>query len=77
MEQRDSIDRVSSEAPVSATAPAHPNGPGFNEAGIPASGQGPDIGNDPTPIVESVLQSDVRFKVTWTVIDADTLADRN
>ena len=64
MEQRDSIDRVSSEAPVSASASAHPNGPGFNGAGVPASGQGPDIGNDPTPVVESVLQSDVSYKVT-------------
>lgn len=64
MEQRDSIDRVSSEAPVSASGPAHPSGPGFNGAGVLASGQGPDIGNDPTPVVESVLQSDVRYKVT-------------
>lgn len=64
MEQRDSIDRVSSEAPVSASASAHPNGPGFVGAGVPASVQGPDIGNDPTPIVESVLQSDVGYKVT-------------
>lgn len=63
MEQRDSIDRVSSEAPVLASAPAHPNGPSFNGAGIPAVGQGQDIGNDPTPVVESVLQSDVRYKL--------------
>ena len=63
MEQRDSIDRASSEAPVSASASAaHPNGPGFNGAGVPASGQGPDTGNDPTPVVESVLQSDVGLK---------------
>ena len=63
MEQRDSIDRVSSEAPVSASASAgHPNGPGFNGAGVPASGQGLDTGTDPTPVVESVLQSDVGLK---------------
>lgn len=60
MEQRDSIDRASSEAPVSASASAaHPNGPGFNGAGVTASGPGPDTGNDPTPVVESVLQSDI------------------
>ena len=63
MEQRDSIERASSEAPVSASASAaHPNGPGFNGAGVTASGPGPDTGNDPTPVVESVLQSDVGLK---------------
>ena len=63
MEQRDSIDRASSEAPVSASASAaHHTGPGFNGTGVPASGQGLDIGNDPTLVVESVLQSDVGLK---------------
>ena len=58
MEQRDSVDRVSSEAPVSASAlTSYPNGSDLN-------GGGPDPGNETSPVVDSVLQSDVRPEVT-------------
>lgn len=62
MEQRDSLDRSSSEAPAVA-----PPGAQFNGDSIPqASGQMPNpsdsatIANDSSPVVDSVLRSDVR-----------------
>ena len=65
MDQRDSLDRSSSEAPaqppVSAVAP---NEPGFNGASVHASsGQLLNTEQETSPLVDSVLQSDVRLEV--------------
>lgn len=66
MEQRDSLDRSSSEAPaqppVSAVAP---NGPGFNGANVlTSSGQLLNTEQETSPLADSVLQSDVRLEVS-------------
>jgi len=65
MEQRDSLDRSSSETPAPAAAIL--NGAPFNGGSIgPASGQMPPSSysltpaNESSPVVDSVLQSDVR-----------------
>ena len=67
MEQRDSLDRSSFEAPaqrpVSAVAP--PNGPGFNGANVlTSSGQLLNTEQETSPLADSVLQSDVRLEVS-------------
>ena len=61
MDQRDSLDRSSSEAPAPLPASAAaPSGPGLNGASIPA-GQMPNTEYETSPIVDSVLQSDVCY----------------
>ncbi|KAL2042916.1 hypothetical protein N7G274_003974 [Stereocaulon virgatum] len=61
MEQRDSLDRSSSEAPAHPPVSAFAsNGPGFNGANIPtSSGQTLYTEQETTPVVDSVLQSDI------------------
>ena len=67
MEQRDSIDRTSSEAPVSvSTSTAHINAPGFTSFEVPASRHTQDLGDESSHIVEGVLQSDVGLEIIAT-----------
>ena len=66
MEQRESLDRSSSEAPAQPPVSAFaPDGPGFNGANIPtSSGKALHTEQETTPVVDSVLQSDVGLDPT-------------
>lgn len=65
MDKRDSLDRSSAELAQTNTSanPSASNGGGGSLFGgeSPKGQQFPDVANDPSPAVNSVLQSDVRY----------------
>ena len=65
MDRRDSLDRSSTEL-VQTNTVVKPIAPNGGEASLfggesPKGQQFPDLANDPSPAVNSVLQSDVRY----------------